>query len=394
MLRVSIPNWVPIAQLNSISEILTTEVRLVGGCVRDILQNKVSKDIDLASALPPEVALQKLHVANIKALATGLKYGTITILMPPYSFELTTLRMDTNSDGRHAEVQYIDDWRIDASRRDFTINAMSLDLQGVVYDFFGGYQDLKQGIIRFVGDPAIRIIEDKLRMLRLFRFYAYLDNAKVDKESLNATLKSWQGIASLSGERIKQEMMRLLTAPHALQAIQLMLQYQLLITLNINNIPLQQLTNFSFSSEFIPNLAALLVKAQQKDLHLLSKQWRFSNKEAALLKFLVNTNFRFNKEDISHQEIIYRTGIEKATLLLQMQLVIDASLDKHREALYKYLNEYRVPKFPINGYMLQELGYQNKEIALCMENLKEKWIASGFNLSLEALLKNARQMKC
>ena len=149
------------------------QVRVVGGCVRDALAGRPLGDIDLATTLPPEAVMATAQAAGLKAIPTGIEHGTVTVVCERQPFEITTLRRDVKTDGRHAEVAFTTDWREDAARRDFTINALSCTLEGEVFDYFGGVDDLRAGRVRFVGNPLHRIKEDVLRILRFFRFQAY-----------------------------------------------------------------------------------------------------------------------------------------------------------------------------------------------------------------------------
>lgn len=196
--------------------------RLVGGCVRDALAGLPVADIDLACPLPPDQMTAALRAAGLKALPTGLAHGTITALSGDAHFEITTLRRDLATDGRHATVAFTDDWREDAARRDFTINAMSLTAIGMLHDYFGGQSDLAAGIVRFVGDPATRLAEDYLRLLRFFRFHARYGRGEPDTAALAAIPAAIPGLARLSPERVWSELKRLLAAPTAAPTIALM----------------------------------------------------------------------------------------------------------------------------------------------------------------------------
>jgi poly(A) polymerase len=162
------------------------EVRFIGGCVRDALLDRPVNDVDLATDALPEAVVAGLEAAGIKAVPTGLQHGTITAVSSHRPFEITTLRHDVETDGRHATVAFTDDWEADAARRDFTINALSLSRDGTLHDPFGGEQDLRDGIVRFVGDPRQRIEEDVLRLLRFFRFHAHYAAGDFDGPSLAA----------------------------------------------------------------------------------------------------------------------------------------------------------------------------------------------------------------
>ncbi|HUZ65941.1 MAG TPA: CCA tRNA nucleotidyltransferase [Acetobacteraceae bacterium] len=196
--------------------------RLVGGAVRDALAHRPVADIDLATPDPPERVVQRLAAAGLRAIPTGLGHGTITALADGAGYEITTLRQDVETDGRHARVAFTDDWRIDATRRDFTINAMSMAADGAVFDYFTGIADLAAGRVRFVGDPAARIAEDYLRILRFFRFQARYGAGEPDPAATAAIAASVYGLALLSPERVWSELKRILAAPDPLASVALM----------------------------------------------------------------------------------------------------------------------------------------------------------------------------
>lgn len=187
--------------------------RLVGGCVRDALLGRAVADIDLATPDPPEAVMAALAAARLKAVPTGLAHGTVTAVADHRGFEVTTLRRDVATDGRHATVAFTDDWQADAARRDFTINAMSMTADGAVFDYFGGLDDLASGRVRFVGAAAARIAEDYLRVLRFFRFHARYGSGAPDGEALAAIRDAVPGLARLSVERVWWELKRILAGP-------------------------------------------------------------------------------------------------------------------------------------------------------------------------------------
>jgi poly(A) polymerase len=198
------------------------DARVVGGAVRDALARRSVADIDLATPNAPEAVVKALTGAGVKVVPTGLAHGTVTAVVNGRGFEITTLRRDIETDGRHAVVAFTADWRQDASRRDFTINAMSMDRDGTLFDYFGGTADLAAGRIRFVGDPAIRIAEDYLRILRFFRFYARFGTESPDAATLDALRSGIHGLARLSIERVWHELRLILAAPDPAQAVGLM----------------------------------------------------------------------------------------------------------------------------------------------------------------------------
>jgi poly(A) polymerase len=198
------------------------EARVVGGAVRDTLAGRTVAEIDLATPRMPDQVIEALQAAGIRAVPTGLDHGTVTAVADRRGFEITTLRRDVETDGRHAVVAFTDDWQADAARRDFTINAMSLTRTGEVFDYFGGIADLRTGVVRFVGDPATRIAEDYLRILRYFRFFARYGAGGADPCALAAIRAGVPGLSRLSVERVWNELARILSAPDPRAAVALM----------------------------------------------------------------------------------------------------------------------------------------------------------------------------
>ena len=196
--------------------------RLVGGAVRDALAGRPVADIDLATPMPPERVMRALRGAGLRAEPTGLDHGTITAVSRGRGFEVTTLRRDVATDGRHATVEWSGDWREDAARRDFTFNALSMTPDGAVFDYFGGIADLRAGRVRFVGDAATRIAEDSLRILRFFRFHARFGTGAPDPAAIGAIAAGVGSLSRLSAERLWSELKRILAAPDPRDAVALM----------------------------------------------------------------------------------------------------------------------------------------------------------------------------
>ena len=189
------------------------EARFIGGCVRDALLGLPVSDIDIATPHPPDEVTRRLEGAGIRVIPSGIRHGTVTALVGPARFEVTTLRRDLACDGRHAEVAFTDDWQADAARRDFTVNALSCTVTGELFDPFGGINDLAAHKIRFIGNAPDRIREDVLRLLRHYRFFARYGGAEPDAEALAACRTLAPLLAGLSGERVRAELFRLLTGP-------------------------------------------------------------------------------------------------------------------------------------------------------------------------------------
>ncbi len=198
------------------------EARMVGGAVRDGLLGRPMADIDLATPLRPDRVMASLRDAGIRAVPTGIAHGTVTAVIAGQNFEITTLRRDVATDGRHAQVEFTDNWRLDAARRDFTINAMSQSRDGTLFDYFGGQDDLAAGRVRFVGDAAARIGEDYLRILRFFRFFARYGLGAPDDAAVAAIVALREGIGRLSAERVWSELKAILRADDPRAAVGLM----------------------------------------------------------------------------------------------------------------------------------------------------------------------------
>jgi poly(A) polymerase/tRNA nucleotidyltransferase (CCA-adding enzyme) len=237
------------------------EARLVGGAVRDTLAGRPITEVDLATPRTPEAVAEALEAAGLRAVPTGLPHGTVTAVADGQGFEITTLRRDVETDGRHAVVAFTDDWRADAARRDFTINALSMTRLGEVFDYFGGIADLRAGLVRFVGDPARRIAEDYLRILRYFRFFARYAHAAPDPAALAAIRAGIPGLARLSVERVWSELARILAAPDPRAAVALMTELGVLAAVlpeGADSAPLAALVEVGAPADPILRLAALL----------------------------------------------------------------------------------------------------------------------------------------
>src|SRR5258707_1479073 len=207
------------------------EARVVGGAVRNALLKIPTGDIDIATTAPPDEVIRRAKAAGIKSVPTGIEHGTVTLVLDAQPFEVTTLREDTETFGRKAKVAFGRDWRRDAERRDFTINGLSVDADGVVHDHVGGLADIQLERVRFIGDPEQRITEDYLRILRFFRMHAAFGAGEPDRDGVLACIRGRPGLAGLSAERVRMEMLKLLVAEGAGMAIVAMEDGGLLLAL-------------------------------------------------------------------------------------------------------------------------------------------------------------------
>jgi poly(A) polymerase len=271
--------------------------RVVGGAVRDLLAGRPVHDVDVAVPMPPEEAARLLREQHIKVFETGLAHGTVTAVLDHQPVEVTSLRLDLLTDGRHAQVAWSTDWREDAARRDFTINALSMDAAGHLWDYFGGREDLSAGKVRFVGDPATRLAEDYLRVLRFFRFQARYGQGAPDAAAVAAIRNAVPGLARLSVERVWMELKRLLQAPGPLEALGLMRETGVLpaaLPEAGDFAPLARLLAADAPADALLRLAALLRPGTPAEA--LARRLRFSAAEATRLRLLLDESLRPSPE--------------------------------------------------------------------------------------------------
>ncbi len=264
------------------------EVRFVGGCVRDAVAKRPVKDIDLATPAKPERVMALLRDAGIKVVPTGLRHGTVTAVVEHQSFEITTLRLDVETYGRHAKVAFTDDWVADAARRDLTFNALSCRPDGTLFDPFGGVDDLRAGRVRFVGDARSRIEEDYLRLLRFFRFQATFGRGEPDAAAVAAASELAPNLTRLSGERLHNELTRLLAAKDPAPVVELMLARGVLAPIlpEAGNLArLRELIAIAPAADSLLRLAALL-QTDTAGARAIAERLRLSNREAARLEWL------------------------------------------------------------------------------------------------------------
>lgn len=361
------------------------EARLIGGSVRDALLDKESYDIDIATNLLPNEVTSILSQAKIKTIPTGLKFGTITAILEKEQFQITTLRKDIECNGRHAKVVFTNDFAEDAERRDFTINALSYcPFKGKIYDYFNGFEDLKQQKVVFIRAAHQRIKEDYLRILRFFRFSSYYAN-RLDPEGFKACDELKSGLMSLSRERIKSEFDRIIVSSNSPEVLKAMFEIRILaLIFSIQNYEIKIAEQAkSFNLALSTRYALLLY--YQKDLNLKNfLDWKFSKHETiqilSILDFIhknIITEFDIKKIWLEHKN--YKEYLLAASILGK----IDYS------QITKFINIYdslERPKFPINGHDLLNINIEQKDIGEKLNYLKKIWIDQDFKLSKSELL--------
>jgi tRNA nucleotidyltransferase (CCA-adding enzyme) len=352
------------------------DLRIVGGAVRDLVQGKEPKDIDLATDATPEEMIGVLDTAGIKYIATGLQHGTITAVLNGEDFEITTLRVDTEHTGRHAQVAWTRSWEKDAERRDLTFNAMSLDLEGNLYDYYGGLQDLKQGEVRFVGDAEERIREDYLRILRYFRFHSRYKDTTYPEGTEDAIAQTAEGLKQISGERIWMEVKQILIAPSGADALAKMDQLGVasVIGLPVHNTgEVRRLQPYKSS---ILSLAAML--SDEREARDLVERWRMSGDERDRLLFYVRYKDQRLDEQTAKNMVVDGANQSWVSRLLILQGQV---------GLANKIKRWDVPTFPIGGRDLQEKGVApGPEMGKLLKRLKSEWKESGYTLTRDQLL--------
>lgn len=358
----------------------TGEARLVGGAVRDGLLGLSVNDIDVATRLLPDVVMARLKTAGIKAVPTGLAHGTVTAVTEGGPVEITTLRRDVATDGRHAIVAFSDDWREDASRRDFTINALYADSEtGEVFDWFGGRADLDARLVRFIGDPLTRIAEDHLRILRFFRFHARFGRGEPDVDAMAACVARANDLMALSRERIAAELLKLLNTDNPAPVMALMIANGILKPV------LPELTDTA-------PLACLVTREREAGVAgdgvrrlaaLIGPQPALATAIGTRLKLSSHNIKRLSRAAIRATDrpeaLAYRYGIEGATDLI---LLGDREI-----GVLAALTGWQRPQLPVGGGQLIMRGLKaGPVVAQTLARIETRWIEAGFPVELEAIV--------
>ncbi len=361
------------------------EARIVGGAVRDALLGREVKEIDLAVNLPPHDVSTILKAAGIKVVPTGIDHGTITAVVDHRGFEITTLRRDVETDGRHAKVTFTDDWQADAARRDFTINALYVDAGGNLYDYFCGRADLTIGHVRFIGDAETRIREDVLRILRFFRFSAWFGRGEADAEGLDACSKLAELIPQLSVERIWHEIVKLLAADDPALSWQRMSDCGVLIQFlqEGENVPrLRSLLavekKYAARAHPLVRLTALLPQ-DETVAATVAQRLKVSKREAARMIALASMPRRLNGklDPVPFRRALYEYGIDNARDGLLLLAAEHPALDI--ESALASAATWDKPVFPLQGADLLKLGMPSgPEMGTTLRALEDWWIAEDF----------------
>ena len=381
------------------------DARIVGGCVRDAWLGRPVKDIDIATHAPPERVMELLEAAGIRVIPTGITHGTVTALCGGKPYEITTLRRDVENFGRHARVEFTDDWVEDAARRDLTMNALSCTPDGAMFDPFGGLADLAAGRVRFVGEARRRIEEDVLRLLRFFRFHAHYGRGEPDAEAMAACRELAPRLPTLSGERVRGELFRLLTAPCAAAVWRLMMGQGIMVHLLPEAMDTGRLDrliaverDLGVTPDPTRRLAAVLDSDRPGALRA-AEALRLSNRERDRMLALVEPPVALAPSDDRKtlRQGLYRIGDGElfGDLLMMAAAIHGGPLDLMalRRAL-EVAGDLPDLRLPIAGRDLLDLGIpRGPAVGEMLKRVEGWWIAEDFRPGRDACLEMARGLR-
>jgi poly(A) polymerase len=398
-------DWLQRRQTQAIFDALDADgvqTRAVGGAVRNALLGIPVHEVDLATTAEPDKVIELARAAKLKAVPTGIEHGTVTLIADGMPFEVTTLRRDLETFGRHATVAFTKDWEEDAKRRDFTLNALYADRDGTVFDPLGGYADLAASRVRFIGDAAARIEEDYLRILRFFRFSATYGKGSFDAEGLHACVQEMAGLAQLSAERVGAELRRILVAPRARDAIEAMFDYGLLTEV-LGSVPrledFARLVAIEEIAELGDNPArrlSVLAVFVEEDAARLAARLRLSNAEQSVLVLGGERSSATGlPEEADAKALLYRLGegIYPSFVLIAWARSGAVANDAAWRAALQLPQNWQAPVFPLRGTDMTELGLEGPDIGEGLRLLEDEWITGGFKAEREALLARAKTFK-
>jgi poly(A) polymerase len=387
------------------------EARVAGGAVRNALIGQPVADVDIATTTVPDETIRRAEAAGFKAVPTGIEHGTITIVAGGKPFEVTTLRADIETDGRRAKVSFGRDWKADAERRDFTINALYAEADGTIVDLVGGIADIEARRLRFIGDPEARIREDYLRILRFFRFFAWYGDGRPDAEGLKACARLKEGLGQLSVERVWSELKKLLSAPDPSRALLWMRQAGVLTSVlpesekwGIDAI--HALTRAEKDLGWAPDPLLRLEAIVPPDaarMKTLAERLRFSVSDAGRLRQWALTapvESKTTKAGLAkrlyrgdRQGIVDRLRLSLASARARAVEDNDALLEAGGfSRLLAFAEKWKKPGFPLKGADLTRLGASpGPKLGATLKNLENEWIESGFALDRGALLTRAAE---
>tara|TARA_Y100000590_G_scaffold465111_1_gene636481 strand:+ start:2841 stop:4112 length:1272 start_codon:yes stop_codon:yes gene_type:complete len=371
---------------------IESEIRYVGGCIRKVLKNEKVNDIDLATNLTPDQLIYVLKKNNIKFYETGLKHGTVTAISNNFIFEITSLRKDIKTDGRHAEVIFTNNWKEDASRRDFSINSIYSDIQGNLFDPFNGKRDLEIGQINFIGDPEKRIKEDYLRILRYIRFFLNYSKYDHNLNIIRVIKKNLNGISKISSERLLDEFKKLFNSESFSNLFKDEFSYEIIslvfpqftnisILKNLNPYAKENLKNI----DFIFFISLMIVDGTDNADYFIYK-YNISKKDQKRILFLNNflknkINSSFNPKNL--WKILYYNGKDSLLDLINYNIFISKKLDKKFLKLLNFFKDKNPPLLPLkaNTLITKYNIPEGEKLGLTLKLIENKWIENNFKIS-------------
>ncbi|MBS0232857.1 MAG: CCA tRNA nucleotidyltransferase [Proteobacteria bacterium] len=370
------------------------EARIVGGAVRNALLDRPVRDIDLATTATPDEVMRLAKSAGLTAHPTGIDHGTVTIVADKQPFEVTTLRRDIETDGRHAVVRFTTSWAADAARRDFTMNALYCGADGTIYDTVGGVDDLRQRRVRYIGDAEARIREDYLRILRFFRFTAEYGNGRLDPAGLAAANNLKEGLTLLSAERLRAEILKLLVAPAAIDVINAMHKSGILQRVIKTRLEPERFARLAAIEAVLgeppdplTRLAALAV-AQPDDAALLARQLRLSNAEATRLAGATSADGAIDPDaaETAARTALYKLGPETFSRAARLAWAHSAkpANDPRWRALALLPDRWKAPTMPFSGSDVLALGISpGPNVGKILAEFENWWIRNDFPIDAD-----------
>lgn len=395
-----------LAALNADGE----EARIAGGAVRNALLGEAVADVDIATTNLPEETVRRAEAAGFKTVPTGAEHGTITVIAGGKPFEVTTLRADVETDGRRAKVVFGRDWKLDADRRDFTINGLYANADGTIIDLVGGMADLEGRILRFIGDAETRIREDYLRILRFFRFFAWYGKGRPDAEGLKACARLKDGLARLSAERVWSELKRLLAAPDPSRALLWMRQAGVLTAvlpesekwgIDAIHALVRAENDLGWGADPLLRLASI-VPPDAGRMKTLGERLRLSNSETdRLVLWAATAKVEPTVTEGELAKRLYRGAVQG----FRDRLCLDLASARGRAGqddkalieaggyfrLLAFADKWQKPDFPLRGGDLAPLGVEGAALGALLKALETEWVDSGFSLERDALLERAAE---
>jgi poly(A) polymerase len=386
----------PLAPLLAVLDRDGEEARVVGGAVRNELLGVPVGEIDIATTALPQEVSRRVQAAGFKPVPTGIEHGTITVVADGRPFEVTTLREDIETDGRRAKVVFGRDWRRDAERRDFTINALSASRDGVIHDYVGGLADVAERRVRFIGEPARRIAEDYLRILRFFRFHAAYGHGPPDPAGVAACIAGRAGLDQLSRERVRMELIKLLLAEHPVPSLAVMTEAGLLEQV-LGGVPLLASASnmikleaeLALAPDAVRRLGALAVSIVE-DAERLRERLRLTNAEHEQLMSMADAWWRISAAwgEPQARVLLYRLGPKRFTdrVLLAWTRAPETAADARWHALATLPTRWIAPAFPLKASHFIARGVpRGPRLGAALAAAEQAWIAEGFPLDAAAL---------